>query len=122
MDIGTKQISRRQRQVGEVVRQALSSTIGRWEPLSGGAVHVLTVSEVIMSSDLRQARVYFSVLGNSAAASSEVQKALNREAPAIQYKIKSLVDLRFLPRLRFFVDTAFETAQRIQEALDQQKA
>lgn len=76
----------------------------------------VTITDVVMTKDLRIARVYFSVLGNEAERTNTV-KALESARTFIQSEIGSRVRLRFLPELRFFLDTSLEYGARIESLI-----
>ena len=85
----------------------------------------VTITDVVLSSDLRIARVYFSVLGGN----DQVKKSLEglgRACTYIQSELSSRVSLRFLPVLHFYFDGSYEYGARIDRIiqdlhLDEQK-
>jgi ribosome-binding factor A len=104
--------------VGEAVRHALVEVFARGHIRDPDLAEVsLTVSEVRMSPDLRQATAFVLPLGGGEAAA--ILKALKRAAPFLRGEVARLVDLRYAPELRFLIDTSFDTAGRISEALAQ---
>lgn len=77
----------------------------------------VTVTEVEVSIDLRNANVYFSVLGSE----EEIQTtmaALNRARKFINLELGKRLEMRYTPELRFVRDETAEKAQRIEEILD----
>ena len=108
--------TQRQLRVGETIRHALSDILSRdsfFDPdLEGVSV---TVSEISVSPDLSNARVYTMPLGGQN--SENVLPALNRLAPAIQSLVAKKVHLRRTPRLRFLLDDSFENAARMNQLL-----
>ncbi len=111
--------SQRQLRVGEVIRHALSDILARGDmrdpDLSG---LVITVPEVRMSPDLKIATVFVMPLGGEG--QDRVVKALAREAPTLRREIAHGITLKFLPELRFRLDTSFEEAGRIDALLASQ--
>src|SRR6185436_13154965 len=79
------------------------------------ANHVITVPEVRMSSDLRQATVYVMPLGGKDA--KEVVAALDRNKKFLRGEIAHRVNLKFAPDIRFRVDERFAEAERIEKIL-----
>ena len=102
--------------VGELVRHALAALFARGEiddPALEG--RVVTVPEVRMTPDLKIANAYIMPLGGEAA--EAIAEALNRHQKFIRGRIAPELDLKFAPELRFFVDTTFEEAGRIERLL-----
>jgi ribosome-binding factor A len=109
--------SQRQLRVGEQVRHALSEVIQRGEiedDLLRAAV--LSVSEVRMSPDLKIATAFVSPIG--AADSEAVVEALNRHARFVRGRLSpALRQMKFMPEIRFRLDTSFENFARIDRLL-----
>ena len=104
--------------VGEAVRHALVEVFARGHIRDPDLAEVsLTVSEVRMSPDLRQATAFVLPLGGGDSAA--ILKALKRAAPYLRGEVARLVDLRYAPELRFSIDTSFDTAGRISATLAQ---
>jgi ribosome-binding factor A len=117
---GSPQIAPSQRplRVGEAVRHALVEVFARGHIRDPDLADVsLTVSEVRMSPDLRQATAFVLPLGGGESAT--ILKALKRAAPYLRGEVARLVDLRYAPELRFIADSSFDTAGRISAALAQ---
>lgn len=105
---------RRPRQVADVVREELARLL-RTE-VSDPAVGFATITEVVLSSDLRSARVYVSVLGGEGAFEKSV-RALNHAAPMLRGMVGRNCGLRYAPELRFEEDHSLERGARIEEIL-----
>jgi ribosome-binding factor A len=108
--------SQRMLRVGELVRHALAALFARGdiedEALAGA---VVTVPEVRMTPDLKIANAYVMPLGGAHA--DEIVAALNRHRKFIRGRVAPLIDLKFAPEIRFFVDDTFEEAGRIDALL-----
>lgn len=76
---------------------------------------VITVTEVRISPDLKNATAFVMPLGGSQA--TEVMAALQRGAAFMRGLIAREVPLRYVPTLRFALDTSFDHASRIEELL-----
>jgi ribosome-binding factor A len=106
--------------VGERVRHILSELLMR------GEVHderitatAVSVTEVRMSPDLRNAKVYVKpLLGED---EGTVVKALQQNTAWFQREVAQRLGLKFAPKLRFMVDESFEEASRIDQLLDDPK-
>ncbi|HJO74047.1 MAG TPA: 30S ribosome-binding factor RbfA [Rhodospirillales bacterium] len=112
----SKAPSQRQLRVGEEVRHALAWILERGEirdPGLGGTA--ITVTEVRISPDLRNATAFVVPLGGGQG--TDVIDALNRAAPFVRRKVGKAVKLRRLPNLNFVADTTFDEAGRIDDLL-----
>lgn len=108
----------RQLRVGEELRHALAHILERGElrdPLL--AATPVTVTEVRVSPDLRQARVYVMPLGGSQ--QEAVVAALMRARGFLRRRLADSVELKFVPDLAFRLDRSFDEADRIERALRQ---
>ena len=106
--------SQRQLRVGETLRHALSEILMREDFFDPDLVNVsITISEISVSPDLSNARVYTMPLGGVNV--DVVLPALNRFAPVLQSLVAKKVHLRRTPRLRFLLDESFENAARINQ-------
>ena len=112
--------SQRQLRVGEMLRHALSEMLVRGDIHDDViAGHVITISEVRMSPDLKMAKAYVMPLGGSDVA--QVIDALNRNKKFIRSQIGRAVTLKYVPDVRFFEDNTFDEALRIDELLHSPK-
>lgn len=108
--------SQRQLRLGEVVRKALADIFMKIDiqdkDLNGS---MLIVSQVSISPDARNATAYISPMGDKA--QDIVIAALNRHTKFIRGELAGKVHLKYLPELKFVLDTSFETAKRIDDVL-----
>jgi ribosome-binding factor A len=108
--------SLRQLRAGELVRHALAEVLSRGEvhdPVIQG--HMITVPEVRMSPDLRQATAYVMPLGGRD--EKEVLAALERNKKFLRGEVARRVNLKFAPEIRFRLDERFDEAERIEKLL-----
>ena len=106
--------------VGERVRHILSELLAREEAHDDvlRATNI-SVTEVRMSPDLRQAKVYVKpLLGEDEAA---VLKALRTNTAFFQKEVAQRLGLKFAPKLQFRADESFEEADRIERLLNDPK-
>jgi ribosome-binding factor A len=103
--------------VGERVRHVLSELLTRQQVHDDTlSAHTVSVTEVRMSPDLRQARVYVKpLLGGDEA---EVLQALRRNTAYLQREVAQRLGLKFAPRLKFLADESFDEAGRIERLLN----
>ena len=108
--------SQRQLRVAEEVRHALVNIIQRGELRDPDLAGVsITVSEVRISSDLKNATAFVSRLGGGE--EDSLVKAMERAAPFIRQRIGQELNLRFVPAIFFQADQSFDYADRIGEVL-----
>lgn len=106
--------------VGELIRHKLSDMLVRGEIHDDTlAAHVITISEVRMSPDMRLATAYVMPLGGSNA--KVVVKTLEGHKRFIRGVIARSSGLQFAPDIRFREDVSFEEATRIDRLLDSPK-
>jgi ribosome-binding factor A len=108
--------TQRQLRAGELVRHALAELLARGEvhdPVI--EAHMITVPEVRMSPDLRQATIFVMPLGGRDA--KPVLAALERNARYLRGEIARRVNLKFAPEIRFRLDERFDEAERIEKLL-----
>lgn len=79
----------------------------------------VTVTEVRLSDDLKDAKVFVSVMGND---QDEVFASLVHAGTFIRKRTAERCYLKYVPRLAFKLDTSRERAQRIDSLLEQVKA
>jgi ribosome-binding factor A len=110
--------SQRQLRIGEQVRHALSEVLQRGEVRDDLLqATVLSVSEVRMSPDLKIATAFVSPIG--AADDEAVVEALNRHARFIRGRLSpALRQMKYMPEVRFRLDTSFENFARIDRLLN----
>jgi len=107
-----KQTGQRPLRVGEEVRHALAQVLERGELRDPDLVgHAVTVTEVRMSPDIRNATVFVAPLGGRD--TEKVVAALGRAAPFLKRRVAELVQLRYVPNLRIELDTSFDYAEQI---------
>jgi len=108
--------SQRQLRVGELVRHALSEILVRAEiqddDLSGA---VITVSEVRVSPDVRNATAFVIPLGGER--QEAIVNALNRNKRYLRGELARAVQLKFVPSLSFELDKTFDESDRIAKVL-----
>ena len=112
--------SQRQLRVGELVRHKLAEMLARGEIHDDVlASHVVTISEVRMSPDLKLATAYVMPLGGKDA--KTVIEALTRNSRFIRGEVAHTLDLRSAPDVRFREDETFEEVRRIDQLLHSER-
>lgn len=103
--------------VGERVRHVLSELLTRQQVHDDTlTAHTVSVTEVRMSPDLRQARAYVKpLLGGD---EEVVLKALRQNTAFLQREVAQRLGLKFAPKLKFLADESFDEAGRIERLLN----
>ena len=108
--------SQRQLRVGELIRHCLAEMLARGEVHDDVlASHVVTISEVRMTADLRLASIYVMPLGGKDV--KPVLAALERAKKSIRAEVARSVNLKFAPDVRFLADESFDEVLRIDQVL-----
>jgi ribosome-binding factor A len=76
----------------------------------------VTITNVRVSSDLRNAKVYFSVLGNREQKDKSIE-GLNQARTYIQNEIGSRLRLRYAPIVNFYIDETLDYQEHIDHLL-----
>jgi len=111
--------TRRAERVAEAIREEVASylTAGVKDPRVTGFV---TVTGVDLTSDLRHAKVYVSILGDNINV-DEVIDGLNAVGNRIKGEVGRALRLRLAPEIVFKRDESFARATRIESLLSQLK-
>lgn len=106
--------------VGERVRHILSELLARGEVHDDVlTAHSVSVTEVRMTPDLRNANAYVKpLLGKDEAV---VLKALRTNTAFFQREVAKRLGLKFAPKLQFKPDESFDEAERIERLLNDPK-
>jgi ribosome-binding factor A len=79
---------------------------------------VVTVTEIKLAQDTRNATVYVSIYGDKQQQEKAIE-ALNHAAPFIQKCVSAKISIRNFPRLYFKIDSSFDRSQNINTILKQ---
>lgn len=95
------------REAGEIVRFTLGDP----------KIRLATVNRAQVSPDLRRATVFVTVLGD-AEQCEESLAALERASGVVRRELSARLRLRFTPEIRFQLDPAMVTEERLRQILD----
>ena len=112
-------MSRRVDRINGLLRQELSRLVSRQinDPRITG---VVTITQVQTSSDLRNARVFVSVLGD-AATKNNTLKGIQSASTYLRHELKGKLSLRYVPFMKFELDESIEDADNLLRMMDQLK-
>jgi ribosome-binding factor A len=109
----------RMRRVNEAVREVVSARLA--EGVKDPRIGFVTVTSVDTSTDLRQARVYVSVLGSDEER-AETLAGLQSAHGLFQQTVASELRMKRTPTLQFVFDESIDRGMRITELLDDDEA
>ncbi|KYD29544.1 30S ribosome-binding factor RbfA [Geobacillus sp. NFOSA3] len=102
--------------VGEQMKKELSDIIGR--KLKDPRIGFVTVTDVRVTGDLQQAKVYISVLGDEEQRQNTL-KGLEKAKGFIRSEIGQRIRLRKTPEIFFEIDESIEYGNRIEQLIRQ---
>ena len=112
--------SQRQLRVGELIKQSLGQIFLRGEAkVPTLETKNITVTEVRMSPDLKNARAYVIPLGGK-----DTEKAVNvltEFSHRIRKTLAKKINMKFLPKVYFVGDKSFDYAEKIEKLIQQNK-
>ena len=110
-------MTRRTERINDQLREEISDLIRRElkDPPIGGLV---SITEVDVSPDLRNAKVFVSVMGTDEEKTSTL-RALAAASHFIQRELRRRLTIRRMPELSFIADDSIEHGARILSLLDQ---
>ena len=112
--------SQRQLRVGELIKQSLGQIFLRGEAkVPSLETKNITVTEVRMSPDLKNAKAYVIPLGGK-----DTKKAVNiltEFSHVIRKALSKKIDMKFLPKVYFVGDESFDYAEKIEKLIQKNK-
>jgi ribosome-binding factor A len=106
--------SRRSARVGGLLRGEISRAVHR--VVKDPRIQGVTFTDVKLSSDLRYARVYYSVIGDSRR-QEMVLEGLRSARGVIKREVGRHLQLRYVPDIEFFFDDSLGHAEHIERLL-----
>ena len=107
---------RRPEKVAELIREEVSQIVGF--ELEDPRLERVTVTEVRVADNLRDARVYVVTEGSEEERAAALQ-ALHKAAPYVRRQLGRSLNLRYTPELHFVRDTVEESAARVEALLQE---
>ena len=112
--------SQRQLRVGEMIKQSLGQIFSRDEAkVPTLTTKSITVTEVRMSPDLKNARAYVIPLGGKD--TDNIVNVLTEFSHLIRKALSKKVDMKFLPKVSFIGDKSFDYAEKIEKLIQKNK-
>jgi ribosome-binding factor A len=107
-------VMRRPERLAETLREEIGEVVGF--ELDDPRVEMVTVTDVSVSDDLRDAKVYVLIDGTEDEIKSAL-RALQHAATFVRQQVAMNLSMRFAPHLHFVRDSAEENAARISSIL-----
>ena len=112
--------SQRQLRVGELVKQSLGQIFLRDEAkVPSLTTKNITVTEVRMSPDLKNARAYVIPLGGKD--TENTVNILTKFSHLIRKALSKKIDMKFLPKVYFVSDKSFDYAEKIERLIQKNR-
>ena len=112
--------SQRQLRVGELIKQSLGQIFLRNEAKVPSLITKnITVTEVRMSTDLKNAKAYVIPLGGKD--TENAVNVLTEFSHLIRKALSKKIDMKFLPKVYFVGDQSFDYAEKIEKLIQKNK-
>ena len=108
-------MSQRITRINALLRREVSEQMRRYYRADTAAI---TISDVDCSADLRNARIYYSVLGEEEDIAAS-QKLFRRIGKDIRQRVSREITLKYFPTFYFIYDPSLERGAEINDILDQ---
>lgn len=110
-----KHAYKRSDRVGDLIKEEIASMVLRGE-IKDPRIGFVTITHVKMSPDLKEARVYFSQIGEG----QDVEKSregLNHASGYIRRALAKRLDLKHIPAVSFFFDETLEYSEHMEQVM-----
>lgn len=108
-------MSQRISRINSLLQREVSEQMRRYYRSETAAI---TISDVDCSADLRNARIYFSVLGDEEQI-QEAEALFRRIGKDLRQRVSKHIVLKYFPRFDYIYDPSLERGAGINEILDQ---
>ncbi len=108
-------MSNRTIRVNELLQREISDVLRKRYQSEAVAI---TITEVRVSPDLRDARVFVSIVGTEEVAETKL-RWLRTIAPDIREEISRRIVLKYLPKFTYILDASAIRGARIQQVIDE---
>lgn len=108
---------KRSQRVADQIKRDASKIIA--DMLRDNPRFLITVSDVEISDDLRNARVFYTVLSKDAGLIDEVRELMKKRAKKIQSEIARRLNIRRVPEITLHYDKSLVEGMRMTSLIDQ---
>ena len=109
---------KRSLRVAELIKRDVSGIIAT--RVRDSLVKSVLITYVKVSDDLKHARIYYRTLKTETDA-GEIDLALDKVTSFLRLELAKATKLRYVPELKFFYDSGFDEANRIDSLLEKLK-
>ena len=109
---------KRSDRVGDLLLELVSELLTK--EVSDPRIGPITLTEAVVSNDLKHARIYFNLLTRKEE-KTEVLSGLKSATGFIRCRIAKELKLRYVPIIEFVYDDTQDQAQRIEDLIQQTK-
>lgn len=81
-------------------------------------LELVSITSVTISSDLREAKIFWAVHDSSAKKRQEVEEGLKANEKYFKQSMAKKLKLRFIPNLRFYYDDMLDTEQEVDRLME----
>jgi len=110
-------MSRRTERLNKVIKQEISSLLER-EVNDPRLSHLISVTQVSLSPDLKYAKIFVSILG-SETNKTETLAGFNAASGFLRKELASHLRLRYAPQLSFYYDDSIERGASLLKLIGQ---
>jgi ribosome-binding factor A len=111
-------MTHRAEKVAEEIKHKLNTAMSK--DLMELNLGLVTISKVIMTQDLRIAKVYVTFLGNKEPAEKCMDR-INYRKKHIRFLLAKNINMKYIPDLNFYYDDTLDYADRINKLLNEVK-
>ncbi len=104
----------RHKRVGDLIKRELSDLL--FKKIKDPRLINVTVTHVEMTRDLKRARIFVFDLSHKHT-KEEVMQGIDRASGFMKKLLGERLSLRYMPKLSFYYDTAFEYSEKIERLL-----
>lgn len=105
----------RSRRVADLIQRELATLIQR--DIQDHDLGMVTVSTIDVSPDLKNAKVFFTCIGNTVAIEQVVVR-LNEHIGPFRHELSKTLILRSVPKLKFVYDYSLDRANKLTSLID----
>jgi len=102
---------RRTHRIAEQIRTIIAMQLQR---VADPRFTMVTITSVVVTSDLRQAKVYWVVSASTPERIEEVQEAFEGASGMMKNMVGRELGIRFSPDLRFYYDDTLDTVEQVE--------
>ncbi len=111
--------SNRQLKVAHLIKLSLINVLNKGKKLDAALLkHKITITNVKVSPDLKNASCYFLPFGKSAEHKEEILNAIESSKHSIRKQVTEDINLKYSPELTFFYDHGIENASEVEKVIN----